>query len=620
VRKTHLVLILCFVFLTGCSLAGDFTPPPSISTSQAAQPVIEPTAPQIPTPTTASESVSVMSPSPERGASIYTENCAACHGESGLGDGSHASSLPIPASPIGDPEFARTASPGAWVGVVTEGRIDRFMPGFESLSDAERWDVVAYALSLSSRPMDVTRGEEIFAGVCTDCHGSDGAGTETAPDLTRFEWISQRSLDQITTTIGEGISPGMPAFADALVEDERVAVARFVFDLSFPGTDFHPAENASISGEDAVIEAKISGQISNGTDGGNVPGGIEVTLYGFDGQQQTLTEKTIASDSGEYFFEDVEIQPGRVFVTAVEYQGATYGSEVVHIGEEFELDLPITVYESTADLSQLRVDRLHLIFDMPSEGVLQVTELWILSNLGDRTVATQAGEGIFSVQLPENAANLGFEGGTSSTRFQQSTETNGFIDLLPIRPGMGSHEIVFSFNLLFESTLDFSQSMAYPVEAIIMLAPQGVVELEGAGIEDLGLRQMSGAALRNYSAGPISSGEELEVRVKREKTSQAVSEESKNTIEIVVGTGLFIIALAATGFWLDRRLQKREAGSESMPMELDADETAGDERLDRERILQELADLDDAYEVGEIDDHSYEKQRKDLKDQLMEVL
>jgi len=628
VKKIFLILNLCLVFLTGCTLAGDLTPPASLATSQAAQPIPEPTTSTLPLPTSVAEDVSTLSLNPERGAALYIEKCAACHGESGLGDGPQAKDLPIPVLPIGDPEFARKASPSEWYAVVTEGRLDRSMPGFESLKDQERWDVVAYAFSLSSKPMDIMLGAEIFAGLCADCHGSDGTGTDSGPDLTRFEWISQTSLDQIVTIIHEGISPGMPAFADALAQDEQVAVARFITNLSFPGTQFHPDEGEASTDEDttssmaadALVEAKIGGQISNGTDGGRVPTGIEVTLYGFDGQQPSFTEVTQASDSGEYLFEGVEIQPDRVFVTAVEYQGATYGSEIVQITDEFDLDLPITIYDITSDVSQLQVDRLHLIFDMPSEGMLQVTELWILSNLGDRTVATELGEGIFEVQLPEGAANLGFESGTSSSRFQPSDETNSFIDRLPIRPGMGSHEIIFSFNLAIDRSLDFTQSMRYPVEAVVLLAPQSVVELEGEKIQDLGLRQMSGTALNNYSAGPISSGDALELTVKREKASPTSSGERDNTLGIVLGISLLVLALGATGYWLDRRNQRREVGSAETLMEFEASADPVDGRSDRERLLQEIADLDDAYEAGEIEEERYREQRNDLKNQLMEVL
>jgi mono/diheme cytochrome c family protein len=628
VRKLFLIFILCLALLTGCTLAGDLTPPASMATSQAAQPIPKPTTSPMPLPTSETEDVSTLSLNTERGAALYNEKCAACHGESGFGDGPQAKDLPIPVLPIGDPEFARKASPIEWFRVVTEGKLDRYMPGFGSLNDQQRWDVVAYVFSLSSEPMDIMLGAEIFAGLCADCHGLDGTGIDAVPDLTRFEWISQISLDQIVATIHEGISPGMPAFADVLAQDEQVAAARFITNLSFPGTKFYPDGDEATTEEDtpgdmvadALIEAKIGGQISNGTDGGRVPTGIEVTLYGFDGQQPSLTETTQASDSGEYLFEGVEIQPDRVFVTAVEYQGATYGSEVVQIADEFELDLPITIYDTTSDVSQLQVDRLHLIFDMPNEGILQVTELWILSNLGDRTVATELGEGIFEVQLPEGAANLGFESGTSSSRFQPSDETDSFIDRLPIRPGMGSHEIIFSFNLAIDRSLDFTQSMMYPVEAVVLLAPQGVVELEGEMIQDLGLRQMSGTALNNYSAGPISSDDVLKLTVKREKTSPSSSGERNNTLGIVLGISLLVLALGATGYWLDRRNQQRRVGPVKSPMGLEPSADPVDGRPDRESLLQEIANLDDAYEAGKIEEERYRQKRNDLKDQLMEVL
>jgi hypothetical protein len=273
------------------------------------------------------------------------------------------------------------------------------------------------------------------------------------------------------------------------------------------------------------------------------------------------------------------------------------------------------------DLSQVQVDRLHLIFDMPTEGILQVTELWILSNLGDRTVGDELGEGNFLVTLPEGAANLGFEGGTSNERFQASSDGNSFTDRLAIRPGVGSHEIVFSFNLVVDDdSLDFSQPLEYPVEAVVLLAPQGVVSLEGDRIEDLGLRQMSGASLQNYSAGPLSAGDELAFRVKRDKSSQSTEGDSGKNVGLVIGVSLLLVALAATGYWLDRRLQKRDDGMLGATEEPETDVVVLEESQDREALLQQLADLDDAFDAGEIDEDDYQRQRTSLKNQLMKIL
>jgi len=134
--------LISALLIGGCSLAGDVTPPPALATAQMAAPSDSPTPVTITPPNT--------QPDIEAGALIYAAKCAACHGPEGLGDGELANGLAFAPAPLGDPDFARAADPLEWYRAVTIGNLDRLMPGFVSLTDQQRWDVVGYALSLTS--------------------------------------------------------------------------------------------------------------------------------------------------------------------------------------------------------------------------------------------------------------------------------------------------------------------------------------------------------------------------------------------------------------------------------------------------------------------------------------
>ena len=158
-----ILLTLTALLLSSCvSLAEDITPPPNY-VAPTPRPTMAPVWPK-------------SMPNAANGAPIYTEKCAPCHGETGLGDGSQSDQLPNPATALGNPEVAAQASPADWYIAVTQGNLESFMPPFASLSAAERWDVVAYAYSLSTSAAEMAIGEEIYQAECADCHGNDEIG------------------------------------------------------------------------------------------------------------------------------------------------------------------------------------------------------------------------------------------------------------------------------------------------------------------------------------------------------------------------------------------------------------------------------------------------------------
>ena len=91
-----------------------------------------------------------------RGAAVYAENCALCHGETGRGNGPASAGLPIRPADLTEPHlFAH--SPGDLFWWVSHGRDDGMMPGFAGvLSANQRWDVINF---IRARAAGVLAGE-----------------------------------------------------------------------------------------------------------------------------------------------------------------------------------------------------------------------------------------------------------------------------------------------------------------------------------------------------------------------------------------------------------------------------------------------------------------------------
>ncbi len=116
--------------------------------------------------------------------------------------------------------------------------MERFMPPFASLSDQERWDVVAYAMTLHTSQEEIAKGKELFETNCADC------STDFFQDQEAMSALSEVELARI---IKQG-NDQVPAFGASLSEDEVWAVAAYLRTLSF---DTAPVVSAPATSADA---------------------------------------------------------------------------------------------------------------------------------------------------------------------------------------------------------------------------------------------------------------------------------------------------------------------------------------------------------------------------------
>ncbi len=604
-RKVFLLLLFLLV-LTGCSLSEDVTPPPELATRQAAEPTPQATqqrpAPEAQATRVEERSTPERPPDPNQGEQLYLENCAVCHGPAGVGGGAMSANLEIQPSLLGDPAFASGALPSDWYLTVTQGRMERFMPPFVNLSDAQRWDVVAYALSLSVLSDQLEQGAIVFQETCIDCHGERGEALAPAVDLRDAKLFTNTSLDDYYAVITNGVG-SMPALEGTLNESERIAAAAYVRTLAF-SEEIEAAEPTSDASTGSVY-----GSIENGTEGVDLPQDLEITFIAFDGNQLVFEEEIPVDADGMFEVQDLEIVPGRIFGALTEYQEVRYFNTAGHMLEDsLSLVLPLTVFETTSDDSNLVINRLHLIFDFSIEGVVEVSELLLMTNTGDRTIAGQDGFNDIRITLPKDFSNLYFADSPELMRFTE--DADGFVMHDAFIPGEAV-EVYFSFTLPYERSLDYQQPVDYPVEAIVILKTQGPPSISGEGLSEVGARDMGGLVMESYRMDPLEKGETLELRLSGRHPAQTGSSSTTNLIVGAVALGLTLIALFFI-WW------KWSQGQESI-IEYD-DETALEEPRDRETLISAIVALDDRFEAGEITETVYRKRREELKRTLKALL
>jgi mono/diheme cytochrome c family protein len=651
----RLVVAVLFssLVLSACtlSLASDITPPPNYQSP-------------VP-PATLGPAYPANPPDVSAGSAIYAEKCAPCHGAVGLGDGPQGRQLGVNVPALGTAELARLAAPASWYAVVTQGRMERFMPPFASLTDAERWDVVAYALSLSEPPGQVASGRALYEANCASCHGPDGAKVSNA-NFTDPQFMAARSADEMRQLIADGTSQDMPGFQGQLSEDEMWALTAYLrtlglqaaapaaTDTAQPSTT--PTQTSEVletpgvsptvgagtaqpTGETSATPAAtitptlepspttqgygtVNGTVTNGS-GGTLPGGLTAVLHGFEhGQaagtptapEETVTLETAVDADGSFSFENVEMPLNRLFYVSVDYSDTTFESDFDVVAEGTNsLDLPVTIYDSTTDTSALSISQAHILLDVPASGsTVQVVEFLILANNGTQLITPpDSGGPVVDIALPAGATNLVFDDGSTLETSDRFVATQGgFGDTASVVPGESQQEIVFAYELPYNRRLTFSRTFALPVASGSVLIPEGV-NFSGDGFTAGESRDLQGVTFTSQLWQELPAGEALTFTVSgKPSASSSISEATSNRQGLLAGIAALGVVLAAVGGWLFVRERRRERQLEA---ELEEGEPAV---VSDEDILDAIIALDDQYRAGNISEGAYRQRRDELKAQL----
>lgn len=171
------------------------------------------------------------SPSIETGRRLYAENCTACHGESGHGDGPAASAAMEPApTDFTDVERARARSPYGLFNTISLGVEGTAMPAFDQLTREQRWALAFYVSGMHVNGATLEQGESAYAA----------QSSSARPDLAQ---VTTQSLNRVARERGDNMAA---AFAFLRVHPERL------------GNDSDPLGEA-ISGVRRSLELYASG-------------------------------------------------------------------------------------------------------------------------------------------------------------------------------------------------------------------------------------------------------------------------------------------------------------------------------------------------------------------------
>ena len=519
------------------------------------------------------------------------------------------------------------------------------MPGFESvLSDRQRWNVVAFLYTLSYGTENLTEGAAIYSTECQVCHGQGGGDGVQAAELglNPPDWLDPSRLvgfsaDELMAVINSGSESGMPAFADKLTEAQIQSVTGFIQTLGFnsqntqeivDSTPQQPAEEPTgvnpngladptsipAGPETGEYRFTIQGSVANGS-GGVPPNSGVVTLQGFDGMQSVISQTTELQSDGSYRFEDVQLPANLIVLTTIEYGGLTYFSEFLPLSGYIEGDtvnLPISVYESTQDTSELTAERLHIFLNFPQPDLLQVVQLFIISNGGTRVVApAAAGTAVLQFVLPEDAQNLQFEEGTLGERYVETE--NGFGDTSAILPGDRPHQIIFAYEIPYSRKKTLNVQIPLDVEAALVALPAGQVKLQSTQLTDSGERNIDGTSVQLYTGRNIPKDSQLEINLSGKLAGAGVVK-NENMTNLAIGLAALGLSLILAGVWYARTRSSEKAEDES-------EEPEADEELPGtvEALLDEIVALDDIYKAGELSENAYVERRAILKKRLKDL-
>lgn len=173
-----------------------------------------------------------------RGSALYQEQCAACHGVGGHGDGPAAAQLDPPPVAFTDSERASARSLYSLYEAISQGVEGTSMASFASLSPEERWALSFFVGTLAYPESTRQAGAKLWR--------QDASVRERIPDLDSLVRVTQNDLsEELGSSRAEAVLSYLRATPSALVQQTGVALARARLHQSIAAYEQGDADDAA---------------------------------------------------------------------------------------------------------------------------------------------------------------------------------------------------------------------------------------------------------------------------------------------------------------------------------------------------------------------------------------
>jgi mono/diheme cytochrome c family protein len=545
-------------------------------------------------------------PSVAGGRALWPQNCAPCHGPTGLGDGPTAQAIQNPLPNFADPINARQMVPAESFEVIKNGRIDNMMPPWGNrLSDAEIWDLTAQVWQLGTNPADVTTGETLYAAQCVACHGEGGTGDGPAAPAEINDFTDLAAMVQVSQTdLLASYLTGEVHRQIELSEVETWQALAYIRTFSFAV----PQRNGV-----------LTGQATNGTSGQALVN-VAITLRILDNNTELETFTAQTDSEGRYTFSALPTDPNLLYLVESSYEEVPYQSEqLASFGPDTtETRLDLKVYATTREAKAISITQLHYIVAFAPEAV-NVLQIFVLGNAANQTYIGDESGQTFDFALPSVAQNPTFQGDIGGVRFVETG--NGFADTQPIVPGEEGQVIAVTYDIPYDGdTITVESPIPAQAGSVSLL-----LEDRGAGLESEQLtfvenRDIQGSPFGLFGGADLAQGDTLTFRLNNlTGLSQPVAA-PEGAIVVPVGgvdqtTLLWLIGAVGVLAVLGVGVVYPFTRSQTV-----VGQAEDDPEYLRQKFLLLLARLDAAFEVGEIEEGVYRQARAGYKRQLAALI
>ena len=349
----------------------------------------------------------------------------------------------------------------------------------------------------------------------------------------------------------------------------------------------------------AESDGTISGQVVNGTPDGIVPANLNITLETYLSNTEPQVTPGQADAQGNFTFEGLNTDPTYTYQVVASYLGIEYRSQPVVFTEgETAMTTETSIYEKTESDEAISIALSHTIIYAEAQELL-VTELFIFGNTGSLTYtgSEEALDGIkmtVRLPIPSEAADIQLD---PEIVDHVIFTDNGLVFTAPILPGYT--QVTYGYRLT-NSSKDYTlnRTVAY-TQSIYELLVQGAEQVDSEQLDKEDQLVIEGITYEYLTGESFPGGQAIAI-----KLSGLPQDTSQQTILWVVIT---LLVLGSAFVFMLRRGGRRPA-------------VTGDDGQEQQRILAEIARLDDEFEGGDIPEEMYRQQRSELKSRFLELM